>query len=72
MKTGRPPKYVDGYIRSNIGFNPATKARLERAAALLGAKEGKRLSISETIEALLDDSPALAAMEKLTAKAAKA
>jgi hypothetical protein len=65
----RPVKFEDGYERVSVGLSSGTKRRLEEAAALFGVKEGKRLSLGETIGLLLEESERLKAMDKLAAKA---
>jgi hypothetical protein len=71
---GRPQKFTTsgGYAKLTIGCSHDTKARLERAAALLSVKMGKRLSLGETLDLLLDESESVKQMEKAAAKAAKA
>jgi hypothetical protein len=68
----RPVKFEDGYERVSVGLSAGTKRRLEEAAALFGVREGKRLSLGETIGLLLEESERLKAMDKLAAKARQA
>jgi hypothetical protein len=68
----RPRRFEDGYERVSVGLSSGTKARLEEAAALFGVREGKRLSLGDTIGLLLEESERLKAMDKLAAKARQA
>lgn len=68
---GRPQKFSDGYAKLTIGTSIEAKARLERAAALLSVREGKRLTIGETLDLLLDESESIKQMEKAATKIRK-
>ena len=67
---GRPPTFSDGsYVRVSLGISATTRAKLEEATVLLAAKVGRRLSMGQAVEILLEESETLRQMSKATAKA---
>jgi|GEM_PF-2398464 len=64
----RPRRFEDGYERVSVGLSAGTKSRLEEAAALFGVREGKRLSLGDTIGLLLEESERLKTLDKVAAK----
>lgn len=66
----RPMKFDDARpVKLTITVHPEVRERLERATALLGAREGKRLSIGDALKILLDESDSLKALGKLAGRA---
>ena len=66
----RPPKFDDAHpVKLTLTMHPDVRERLERAAALFGAREGKRLSLGDAIRILLDESESLRQLGKMTSRA---
>lgn len=66
----RPMKFEDARPQKlTITVHPDVRERLERAAALLGAREGKRLSIGDALKILLDESESLERLGRMTGSA---
>lgn len=62
------PKKHDEPVKVTLGMDADMKVRLEEAAALFGAREGRRLSLAEAVMLALDDSPSLRELRGATAK----
>ena len=63
----RPMKFEDARpLKLTLTVHPEVRERLERATALFGAREGKRLSIGDALKILLDESESLKALGKMT------
>lgn len=66
----RPPKFEDARpVKLTLTCHPDVRERLEKAAVLLSAREGKRLSLGDAIGILIDESDSLKQLVKLTARA---
>ena len=66
----RPPKFEDARpVKLTLTLHPVVRERLEKAAVLLSAREGKRLSLGDAIGILIDESDSLKQLVKLTARA---
>ena len=66
----RPPKFEDARpVKITLTAHPDVRDRLEKAAALFGAREGKRLSLGDAIRILLDESESLQRLGKMTGSA---
>ena len=65
----RPPKFEDARpVKITLTAHPDVRERLEKAAALFGAREGKRLSLGDAIGILLDESESLRQLGKLAGR----
>lgn len=66
----RPLKFDDARpVKLTLTCHPHVRERLERATVLLGAREGKRLSIGDALKILLDESESLERLGRMTGSA---
>lgn len=63
----RPLKFEDARpVKLTTTCHPEVRVRLERAAVLFGAREGRRLSIGDALKILLDESESLQRLGRMT------